>query len=82
MAENESSLYTEEAINWINFTEEAIFNFFYFVGWGETDWVHLARRPLLGLLYQPWVIDDNEYRAVGRMRIGRENLPPVPFCPP
>jgi hypothetical protein len=33
--------------------------FFYFlvVGW---DWVHLVRRPLLGLLYQPRMINDGE----------------------
>jgi hypothetical protein len=53
------------------------------VGW---DWVHLVRRPLIGLLYPPWMID--EYDAVGRMRIGRGNgsIPrkpaPVPLCPP
>jgi hypothetical protein len=38
------------------------------VGW---DWVHLVRRPLTGLLYQPWMID--EYGALGGMTIGRGN---------
>jgi hypothetical protein len=33
-------------------------------------WVHLVRRPLIGLLYQPQMIDD-ECEAVGGMRIGR-----------
>jgi hypothetical protein len=57
---------------------------FYFVGWGET--VHLVRRPLNGLLYQPRVID--EYGAFGRMRTGRGNSStrrkpaPAPLCPP
>jgi hypothetical protein len=40
------------------------------VGW---DWVHLVRRPLTGLLYQPRMIDDDECEAVGGMRIGRGN---------
>jgi hypothetical protein len=55
------------------------------VGW---DWVHLLRRPLIGLLYQPRMIDDAEYGAVGGMRIGRGNRSsrrkpaPVPLCQP
>jgi hypothetical protein len=58
--------------------------FFLGVGW---DWVHLVRRPLTGLLYQPRIIDD-ECGAVGGMRIGRGNRStrikpaPVPLCPP
>jgi hypothetical protein len=44
---------------------------FWFLGVGW-DWVHLVRRLLLGLLYQPRVI-DNECGAVGGMRIGRGN---------
>jgi hypothetical protein len=58
---------------------------FSFVGWGET--VHLVRRPLFGLLYQPRTIDD-ECEAVGGMRIGKGNRStrrkpaPVPLCPP
>jgi hypothetical protein len=53
------------------------------VGW---DWVHLVRRPLFGLLYQPRMID--ECGVVGGMRIGRGNRStrrkhaPVPLCPP
>jgi hypothetical protein len=59
-------------------------SFFAGVGW---DWVHLVRRPLFGLLYQPRVIDD-ECGAVGGMRIGRGKRStrikptPVPLCPP
>jgi hypothetical protein len=40
------------------------------VGW---DWVHLVRRPLIALLYQPRMIDNDECRAVGGMMIGRGN---------
>jgi hypothetical protein len=52
------------------------------------DWVHLLRRPLIGLLYQPRMIDDDEYGVVGGMRIGRGNRStrrkpaPVPLCLP
>jgi hypothetical protein len=38
------------------------------MGW---DWVHLVLWPLIGLLYQPLMIDN--YGAVGGMRIGRGN---------
>jgi hypothetical protein len=49
--------------------------------------VHLVRRPLFRLLYQPRMIDD-ECGAVGGMRIGRGNGSTrrkpalVPLCPP
>jgi hypothetical protein len=36
--------------------------------------VHLVRRPLIGLLYQPRMIDD-ECGAVGGMRIGMVTCP-------
>jgi hypothetical protein len=51
------------------------------VGW---DWVHLVRRPLTDLLYQPRMI-DYDCGAVGGMRIGmgnrstREKLPQCHF---
>jgi hypothetical protein len=54
------------------------------LGW---DQVHLVRRPLAGLLYQPRMIDD-ECGAVSGRRIGRGNRSsrgtpaPVPLCPP
>jgi hypothetical protein len=56
------------------------------LGWGET--VHLVRRPLTGLLYQPRMIDDDNCGAVGGMRSGRGNrstrrkLVQVPLRPP
>jgi hypothetical protein len=40
----------------------------------EWDYVHLVRRPLIGLLYQPWMTDNDERGAV----LG-ENLPPCHF---
>jgi hypothetical protein len=52
----------------------------------EWDWLHLIRRPLTGLLYQPWAID--ECGAVSGIRISNENrntwrLPALtPICPP
>jgi hypothetical protein len=52
------------------------------VGW---DWVHLVHLPLIGLLYQPRMIDD-ECGAVRGIRIGRGNRSirrkpaPVPLC--
>jgi hypothetical protein len=61
--------------------------FFLFLG-VRWDGVHLVRRPLIGLLYQPRMIHDDEYGAVGGMRIGRENRStrrkptPVPLYPP
>jgi hypothetical protein len=53
----------------------------------KIDSVHLVRRPLTRLLYQPRMIDD-EFGAVGGMRIGRGNRSsrrkptPMPLCPP
>jgi hypothetical protein len=52
------------------------------------DWVHLVRRPLFGLLYQPRMIDDDECGTVGGIRIGRGNQSsrkkpaPVPLSRP
>jgi hypothetical protein len=52
------------------------------------DWVHLVCRSLTVLSYPARTIDD-EYGAVGGMRIGRGNQStrrkpahPVPLCPP
>jgi hypothetical protein len=48
----------------------------------------LGTSVTVGLLYQPRMIDDDDYGAVGGMRIGRVNLitrrklAPVPLCPP
>jgi hypothetical protein len=62
-------------------------NFFLLIspGWVRL-WVHLVRRPLTGLLYQPRMIDERG--AVGGMKIGRGNRSTrrkpatVPLCPP
>jgi hypothetical protein len=53
----------------------------------EWDCAHLVHRPPIGLLYQPWIIDD-ECGTVGGMRIGLGSRStwrkpaPVPLCPP
>jgi hypothetical protein len=50
------------------------------------NWIHFVCLPLIGLLYQPRVID--EYGAFSGMRTGRgsrntQRKPaPVPLCPP
>jgi hypothetical protein len=76
-----------------NSTIESVFNcatatsasIFLGVRW---DWVHLVRRPLFDLLYQPRMIDDDECEAVGGMRICRGNWStrrkpaPLTLCPP
>jgi hypothetical protein len=55
------------------------------IPWGG---VHSARRPLIGLLYQPRMMDYDECGAVGGMRLGRGNRStrrkpaPVPLRPP
>jgi hypothetical protein len=50
--------------------------------------VHLVRRPLFGLLYNPQMIDDDDDSgAIGGMQIGKGNRStrrrpaPVPLCP-
>jgi hypothetical protein len=48
----------------------------------------LGKPAKVCLLYQPWMIDDDDYGAVVGMRIGRGNRStrrkpaPVPLCPP
>jgi hypothetical protein len=42
-----------------------------FVEWDET--ADLVRQSVIGLLYQPRVIDDDGCRAVSGMRIGKGN---------
>jgi hypothetical protein len=44
---------------------------FIWVGW---DWVHLVRRPLFGLVYQPWIFDDDECAGIGETEAVVENL--------
>jgi hypothetical protein len=71
---------------WANVEWLLFFFFFFFLGVGW-DWVHLARRPLIGLLYEHQMI-DYECGALGGMRIGRGNRStrrkpaPVPLFPP
>jgi hypothetical protein len=49
------------------------------VGW---DWVHLVRRPLVGLLYQPRMLD--EYGAFGEKGKWSPRCEPalLALCPP
>jgi hypothetical protein len=57
--------------NWGSQNTSTVYTFFLFVAlvW---DWLHLVRLPLFRLLYQPWMMDDDEYGAVGGL-IGRGN---------
>jgi hypothetical protein len=54
--------------------------FFTFVGWG---WVHLVRRPLFGLLYQPgWQMSMEylvEWELAGETEVLEGNLPQCHF---
>jgi hypothetical protein len=62
-----------------------VMNFSFLFPGLEWDWVHLVRRPLIGLLCQPRMIDG--YGAIGGIRIDRGNRStrrkpaPVPLCP-
>jgi hypothetical protein len=62
--------------------------FFFLVFLGGVRLSPLGTSATVGLLYQPPMIDDDDYRAVGGMRIGRGNRStrkkpaPVPLCPP
>jgi hypothetical protein len=61
--------------------------FLFLVSLGGVRLSPLGTSATVGLLYQPRMIDDN-YGAVGKMRIGRGNRStggkpaPVPLCPP
>jgi hypothetical protein len=61
--------------------------FFSLVSLGGVRLSPLGTSATLGLLYQPRMIDD-DYGAVGGMRIGRRNrstrrkTAPMPLCPP
>jgi hypothetical protein len=65
------------------FTQSLQLEFFGFVGWGET-WVHLVRRPLTGLLYQPRMMmmmmmmsveQSVEWELAGETQVLGKNLP-------
>jgi hypothetical protein len=63
-------------------------SFFFLVSLGGVILGPLGTSATVGLLYQPRMIDDDNYGAVGGMRIGRGNRStrrkpaPVPLCPP
>jgi hypothetical protein len=60
----------------------------FLVSWGGVRLSPLGTSTTVGLLYQPRMIDGDDYGAVGGMRIGRGNRStrrkpaPVPLCPP
>jgi hypothetical protein len=60
--------------------------FFYYYWWGGTK--SLGTTATSGLLYKPQMIDEDDCRAVGGMKIGRGNRStrrkpaPAPLCPP
>jgi hypothetical protein len=64
------------------------FFFKFLVSLGGVRLSPLGTSATVGLLYQPRMIDDYDYGAVGGMRIGRGNRctrrkpAPVPLCPP
>jgi hypothetical protein len=47
--------------------------YFFLVSWGGVRLSPLGTAAIIGLLYQPWMIDDDECKAVGGTRIGRGN---------
>jgi hypothetical protein len=55
---------------------------------GGVRLIPLGTSANVGLLYQPRMIEDDDYGAVGGMRVGRGNRStrrkpaPVPLCPP
>jgi hypothetical protein len=63
-------------------------SFFFLVSLGGVRLSPLGTSATVGLLYQPRMIDDGDYGAVGGMRIGRGNRStrrkpaPVSLCPP
>jgi hypothetical protein len=55
--------------------------------WSEVEPSGLLTRPLIGPMYQPRMMDDDECGAVGGMsdrgnRSNRRKQAPVPLCPP
>jgi hypothetical protein len=63
------------------------FFFFFLDSLGGVRLSPLGTSAIVGLLYQPRMIDDDDYGAVGGMRIGSGNRStrikpaPVPLCP-
>jgi hypothetical protein len=68
-------------------THSLIF-FFFLVSLGGVRLSPLGTSATVGQLYQPRMIDEDDYEAVGGMRIGRGNRStrrkpaPVPLFPP
>jgi hypothetical protein len=62
--------------------------FLFFIFLIGRDWANLLLWPLFGLLYKPQMMDDDDCRSIGGMRIDRGNRStlrkpaPVPLCPP
>jgi hypothetical protein len=62
--------------------------FFFLVSLGGVRLNPLGTSATVGLLYQPRMIDDDDYGAAGGMTIGRGNRStrrkpaPEPLCPP
>jgi hypothetical protein len=78
----------EPATNRLRYGTPCHFNLFFFsVSLGAVRLSPLGTSATVGLLYKPRMIDD-DYGAIGGMRIGRGNrstrrkLAPVPLCPP
>jgi hypothetical protein len=65
-----------------------VISFFLIVSLGGVRLSPPGTPATVGLLYQPRMIDDDDYGAVGGMTIGRGNRgtwtkpAPVPLCPP
>jgi hypothetical protein len=63
-------------------------NIFFLVSLGGVRLCSLGTSATVYLLYQPWMIDDYDYGAVGGLRIGRGNQnsrrkpAPVALCLP
>jgi hypothetical protein len=70
------------------FKHVLFFYFFFLVSLGGVRLSPLGTSATAGLLYQPRMIDDDDYGAVGGMKIGRGNRStrrkpaPVALCPP
>jgi hypothetical protein len=85
------TLYTSENIKHRRADDFLLFNTRFVIvpiSWGGVRLSPLGTSATVGLLYQPRMIDDDDYVAVGGMRIGRGNRStrrkpaPVPLYPP
>jgi hypothetical protein len=59
-----------------------------FIYWAGVEPSPLLLRSLIGLLYQPWMMDGDDYEAIGGMHDWQakpkysDKPAPVPLCPP